>query len=213
MRVQLPPPAFPFALLLSLPISTCGATGNEDLDREAMTTATLVRLFRPRDRSALMPLIAGLHRLPEHRARGIWTYGTPQDVLAALLKQRGLRILIAERDGRIVGYLAGKFERRLRGQPRRVGHIVETFVANERRRQGVGLALVAKFLEWLRRKKAEDIKVGYVLGNRMAGSFWTGLGFRPYVVTANARPADVRARASLRRQPRARANRRPTAPS
>jgi len=178
-----------------------------------LTTATVVRRFRPRDRSALMPLIAGLHRHPAHRARGIWTYGTPRDVLAALLRQRGLRLLVAERDGRIVGYLAGKFERRLRGQPRRVGHIMETFVATELRRQGVGLALVENFLEWLRRKKAEDIKVGYVLGNRSAGSFWTGLGFRPYVVTANARPADVRARASSQRRLRARASPRPTRPS
>jgi GNAT superfamily N-acetyltransferase len=110
-------------------------------------------------------------------------------------------VLVAERRGRLVGYLAGKFERRPRGWPRRAGYIMETFVEPALRPSGVGLALVARFLEWLQNRRADDVKVGYVPGNREAGAFWTRLGFRPLVMTAHARPADLRKRIAPVRTP------------
>jgi GNAT superfamily N-acetyltransferase len=162
---------------------------------------TLIRPVRPGDLAALTRMVGRLHRHPAHQAPGAWTFGSPRAITAALARDPAVLILVAERRGRLVGYLAGKIERRPRGWPRRAGHIMETFVAPAARRSGVGLALVGRFMEWLRKRKADDVKVGYVPGNREAGAFWTRLGFRPLVLAAHARPADLRKRIASVRSP------------
>ncbi|HEY3227242.1 MAG TPA: GNAT family N-acetyltransferase, partial [Planctomycetota bacterium] len=85
-------------------------------------------------------------------------------------------------------YVAGKFELRPKGQPRRVGHIMQSFVKPGLRGRGVGTALVTALLDWFRKRRVEDVSLRYVVGNRRAEQFWKGLGFRPLIVTANARP-------------------------
>jgi len=156
----------------------------------------IIRVGKRKDDATLRRLIAGLHRFPPHRARGQWTHGSPREILAALQKDPAVRILVAEKDGRLLGYLAGKFERRRRGRPRRIGHIMETYVIPESRRTGIALALVVEFLEKLRRQGAEEVKVGYVIGNRAAKSFWERLGFRPFTITANISLGTIRRRAA-----------------
>src|SRR5688572_359790 len=119
-------------------------------------TSHLIRLARKDDRPALARLVAALHRYPPHRARGQWTHGSAREIIKALANNPLVRILVAEKSGRLVGYLAGKFERRRRGRPRRVGHIMETYVIPELRRTGIACALVIEFLERLRRQAVED---------------------------------------------------------
>jgi ribosomal protein S18 acetylase RimI-like enzyme len=155
-------------------------------------TSPIIRLAKKSDRPALAKLVAALHRFPPHRARGQWTHGSPREILNALANDPAVRILVAEKSGHLVGYLAGKFDRRPRGRPRRVGHIMETYVIPEFRRTGIACILVIEFLDGLRRQGAEDVKVQYVMGNRVAMSFWNRLGFRPLVTSAHAAPRTIR---------------------
>jgi len=112
------------------------------------------------------------------------------------MSDRAVRLLISEEGGILQGYIAGKFERRRLGRPRRAGYIMEAFVRPGLRRKGVGVALVARLLEWFEKRGVEDVSVSFVVGNRAAGSFWSRLGFRPLIIKANARPDVIRRRAA-----------------
>jgi GNAT superfamily N-acetyltransferase len=105
-----------------------------------------------------------------------------------MMGDRAVHLLIAEENGVPQAYVAGKFELRPKGQPRRVGHIMQSFVKPGLRGRGVGTALVTALLDWFRKRRVEDVSLRYVVGNRRAEQFWKGLGFRPLIVTANARP-------------------------
>lgn len=157
-------------------------------------TSPVIRPARKGDKPALVKLVAELHLYPPHRARGQWTHGSPREILARFANDPAVRILVAEKDGRLLGYLAGKFERRRRGRPRRIGHIMETYVSPGFRRTGIAVALVIEFLNGLRRQSATVVKVGYASGNRAAESFWNRLGFRPLNLTVTATPGSIRRR-------------------
>jgi|SRR6266850_4627612 len=157
-------------------------------------TVPIIRAARRSDTSAIRQLVAGLHGLREHRAPRVWRHGTPDEVLRGLLRNPAVRLLVAEKGGILQGYIAGKFELRRLGRPRRVGYIMEAFVRPDLRRRGVGVALVARLLEWFENRGAEDVTVSFVVGNRAAESFWSRLGFRPLIIKANAEPVTIRRR-------------------
>jgi GNAT superfamily N-acetyltransferase len=103
-------------------------------------------------------------------------------------------MLVADLNGVLAGYIAGKFEVRPLGRPRRIGHIMDAFVRPSRRRRGVGVALVMGLLDWFERRRVEDVSVRFVVRNLIARSFWMGLGFRPLFFTGYANPRKVRRR-------------------
>jgi len=156
----------------------------------------IIRVAKRKDASALIELIAGLDRHPAHNAPGIWSHGSPRARLGSMMRDSAVRVLVAEEDGRLLAYVAGKFEIRPQGPPRRVGQIMQAFVKPGLRRRGVGTALVADLLAWFDKRRVESVTLSYVLANREGRSFWTRLGFRPLIVRANATPATIRRRAA-----------------
>ena len=63
----------------------------------------------------------------------------------------------------------------LGGHP--VGSITHVFVADEKRRCGVGEALVSDLEEWFRTKKVHSIELQVIAGNPGAKAFWEKLGY------------------------------------
>ena len=79
--------------------------------------------------------------------------------------------IVAEEDGRIVGFVIGYLA------ARRVGHVVTLDVHPERRRQGIGKALIEKLLERFSRTGSRAARLEVSTENSTAIRFYESLGF------------------------------------
>lgn len=91
-------------------------------------------------------------------------------------------LCLLARDGG--GHLVGKLSRPDPLRPGVVRAVLESIrVAPERRREGVGGALVDAFLAWARERGANEVSVTAFAGNEPALAFYDSHGFRPFLVT------------------------------
>ncbi len=81
-------------------------------------------------------------------------------------------LLVAERDGRLVGYLLG-FTRHAFWANGPIGWVEELMVDEEYRRQGIGRMLMGAFEERARQGDARAV----ALATRRAGTFYEALGY------------------------------------
>jgi GNAT superfamily N-acetyltransferase len=99
-----------------------------------------------------------------------------REIFAAALRQK-LRdpdgfVAVAERDGRLVGYVAGDAHETFYAGGK-VAWVDEILVTEESRRQGIGRALMAEFEAWAENGRCRLIG----LATRGAASFYEDLGF------------------------------------
>ncbi len=96
------------------------------------------------------------------------------------LKSRKQLVLVAESDGRLLGYTLAHI-RTLASPIRQIpyGSIMDMCVTKSARRKGVGKRLFLGVQEWIRAKGLSRLEVGYLPANRHAISFWHKMGFRP----------------------------------
>lgn len=90
-------------------------------------------------------------------------------------------VLVAERNGKLVGQIVGML-RDLRGpfQQQTYGYITDIVVAADVRRQGIGRALFAALVEWLRERGAHHVQLQVLAGNIASQAFWRAMGCRDY---------------------------------
>lgn len=98
-----------------------------------------LRHFAPADQDAVRALV--LAGLADHFGELDPTLNHDLDDIAANYVDRGAEVIVAERDGRIIG--AGTLMRESPG----VGRLVRMSVAREARGQGLGKRLVRHFIE------------------------------------------------------------------
>jgi ribosomal protein S18 acetylase RimI-like enzyme len=93
-----------------------------------------------------------------------------------LMKKNNCRILVYEKDQKIVAYLTAFIEER---QPflKKVGYISETYTSKEFRGQGIGKQLVKETFKWFRKNKLEWFTVSTHSKDKEANSFWKKRGF------------------------------------
>ena len=87
--------------------------------------------------------------------------------------------LLAEIDGKIVGYLAGYTMDATSLRPVNLAELESMFVRQEFRGQGVGTALANEFMKWSKQKGAQRVSVTAYAANEKAVEFYKGLGFEP----------------------------------
>jgi GNAT superfamily N-acetyltransferase len=92
--------------------------------------------------------------------------------LETVLSSHGARLLVAEGDGRVVGYLLG-FSRPSFWANGPIGWIEEVMVEEGVRRRRIGARLVAVFEEWARSRGARLVAVS----TRRATAFYEALGY------------------------------------
>ncbi|WP_410615255.1 GNAT family N-acetyltransferase [Amycolatopsis sp. lyj-109] len=81
------------------------------------------------------------------------------------------------------GHLVGRLRRPDPLRPGAVTAVLESMrVAPDRRRQGVGGALVDAFLSWARERGANEMTVQAYAQNASAVAFYRSRGFRPFLV-------------------------------
>jgi [ribosomal protein S18]-alanine N-acetyltransferase len=87
------------------------------------------------------------------------------------LRSRKCRTLVAEDDGRIVGFVIGCSE------PRKLGHIISIDVTPHRQRQQFGSRLLAEIEAWLWQKGAEAIYLETPIDDTGARGFYDKHGY------------------------------------
>jgi ribosomal-protein-alanine N-acetyltransferase len=95
-----------------------------------------------------------------------------REELARFLGIRTAVGIVAEEGGRTVGFVIGYLA------ARRVGHVVTLDVHPERRRQGIGKALLEKLLERFSRTGSREARLEVSTENSTAIRFYESLGFR-----------------------------------
>ncbi len=91
--------------------------------------------------------------------------------LGEFLSLHGSRAWVAEDEGQLVAFLIA------RHMSRRHGHIITLDVGQDRRRQGVGTALLATAEEWLRGEGVTRIRLETAVDNPAAVTFWEKTGY------------------------------------
>ena len=95
------------------------------------------------------------------------------EAAAAYLADPGVLHWIAEEDGRPVGHLLAYVERRRRGDERQL-LLYEIGVRSDRRREGVGRALVDAMDAWMQNEGIPEV---WVLADPEAEPFYAACGF------------------------------------
>jgi ribosomal protein S18 acetylase RimI-like enzyme len=99
--------------------------------------------------------------------------------------------LVAETEGRIVGYVHVTLRTGDAPLPGVSGEIDECYVVPEARRQGVGSALVREGVRWLRDQGANPVSLETWLDNEAARQFWASLDFEPESIRMASYLADT----------------------
>ena len=107
------------------------------------------------------------------------------------LADNNIMVLLAEADGKIVGYVQGEVTSRSDHTPRTVGHVSLMYVVKQFRRKGVGRRLMKELCKFFNSNKAEDLTVRYIIGNKEAEEFWRKLGFESIITTSSMYPKEL----------------------
>lgn len=143
----------------------------------------VVRRASERDLDDVAELMIRFYRFNEEFDPA-WTLGEedPDKVKGILAEymERGDLILVAEVEGRVVGFLrAGIVENKLLERSR-IGLLRELYVKPEYRRRGIARKLIEEASEELKRRGAQLIAAEFPGLNVVAEDFYRKLGFRLY---------------------------------
>ncbi len=87
------------------------------------------------------------------------------------------RLLIAEREGEVIGYILGTIENKEEGP--RLGCVQEIFVDEFYRREGIGTAMCQQLMEWMQQRDVSGIRLNLLPGYPRAEEFFQQIGFIP----------------------------------
>ena len=102
------------------------------------------------------------------------------------------RLIVAVRDGSIVGFAFGKVSCRTTYSPSVVGHISRVYIIEQSRRQGIGTQLVQVLCRFFDSEGVQEVTLRYVAGNTSAERFWTKLSLKPVLTTALASVGELK---------------------
>jgi ribosomal protein S18 acetylase RimI-like enzyme len=100
--------------------------------------------------------------------------------VAGSLDAEGRVLLVAEIEGRVVGFTHGM----LTGapppmRPRRIGSVTDLVVDPEFRRRGIGRVLVEGLRKWFAERGADEMRLSAAVANPDGIAFWRALGYEP----------------------------------
>lgn len=146
----------------------------------------MLRNARRSDLPVLMNLwhqMMDLHR--ERDARFRFDKDVDRDLKRHFLEALGSRqaiVLVAEAEGTLAGYVLGWLHQRRPIYPAgRYGFISDLYVVPAWRRKGIGGSLVQAAMDWLAKAGATDVELFVAEANPDAQSFWTSMGFEPFL--------------------------------
>ena len=99
--------------------------------------------------------------------------------LAELSSSSHSCLFVAEREGKVIGFLSGELrEGSLTFKPKTWAAIEDVYVTPDYRSLGVGRALFEEFQKWAKEKSAHGVSLQVAAGNTRARKLYEELGFR-----------------------------------
>jgi N-acetylglutamate synthase-like GNAT family acetyltransferase len=139
------------------------------MSRPGVQTTVAVRPARLDDAPALVSLLAELGYPADA--------GTLERRLAALVADPAVTVLVAERDGRVVGLASMHVMPLIERAP--LGRLSAIVVAADERRAGIGRALVERVESEARARGCERLELTSAERRADAHAFYRDLGFEP----------------------------------
>jgi GNAT superfamily N-acetyltransferase len=149
-----------------------------------------IREAKPTDRDELLRMRHALQRHDEDSNSRIWHIteegkkrldATVDEMLS---DEDGLAV-VAEEEGKPIGFAWGHVAHRTDYTPKTVGFIRLIYLKEGHRRGGTGTRMVREICRYFSEKGVEEANLNYILGNGEAEGFWSGLGFEPVRASAN----------------------------
>lgn len=139
------------------------------------------------DFEAIVKLSDGLFRHSHQLSPNFnleWSYGTEaKELFARAIVGQSSFMLLAEIDHKVVGYLWGTIEELSYRAPDKFAVIVNLFVDELSRKQGVGRRLVQEFIKLAKPYNPSKLRVESGANNQEAIDFYKSLGLDEFSVT------------------------------
>lgn len=135
----------------------------EDVERASQLLARLKRLNGEFD-----PLLKTIATIESESSKAI---------VKAMSSGKAV-ILVASKDGRVVGYVKAEVKDRIFYEPRMEGEIAAFYILPEFRRSSLGTRILAAVIQELKKNGAELITAEFPSQNEIARRFYLKLGFR-----------------------------------
>ena len=149
-----------------------------------------VRKARIEELSMVQKLSEGLFTSDGHRDKWLnhkWSFGEAgKKFFTRRISEPECICLVAELEGKVVGYLAGIVKEVESWRPVKRTELENMFVEEEVRSRGVGKELIKEFLKWSREKGAERAEVCAYASNDKAIGFYQRENFVPYSLVLEA---------------------------
>jgi GNAT superfamily N-acetyltransferase len=151
-----------------------------------MPDGVVIRAARPEDREALIEQFRDLNLYEEpisndRRTDRAGAEAGLAEAEAKVAEKEGVK-LVAEVDGRVVGYLFLIFDRHavyVREEKRDHAHVTDLFVLEELRGRGIGRALLLEAERVAEARGVDHMTIGVLTGNLPAERAYARFGFRP----------------------------------
>ena len=103
--------------------------------------------------------------------------------LSSKFKEISTKLVVAEEDGRIVGFMLCLLSPNTPiYAERKIGVISDAYVLPERRRKGVTKLMFDHSVKWFRKNKVKSIQLGVAAANPEAAAVWAKMGFEPFII-------------------------------
>ena len=123
--------------------------------------------------------------------------------LAAKFKEISTKLVVAEEDGKLVGFMLCLLSPNTPVYAeRKIGVISDVYVLPERRKRGVTRLMFDHAVKWFKKNKVRSIQLGVAAANPEAIAVWRKIGFEPFIMYERldiGRVPDGRAKISSRK--------------
>jgi len=103
--------------------------------------------------------------------------------LASKFKEISTKLVVAEEDGKIVGFMLCLLSPNVPVYAeRKVGVISDAFVLPERRKKGIMKLMFDHSVKWFKKNKVKSIQLGVAAVNPDALAVWSKMGFEPHMI-------------------------------
>ncbi len=103
--------------------------------------------------------------------------------LASKFKEISTKLVVAEEDGRLVGFMLCLLSPNTPVYAeRKIGVISDVYVIPERREKGVTKLMFDHAVQWFRKNKVKSIQLGVAAVNPEALAVWRKMGFEPFIM-------------------------------
>lgn len=149
----------------------------------------MIRFASKKDTPELIRLAQAMadyhHQLDPAHYRKASEYEQLEEYPKEWMADKNSAMIVAEENGKIDGYCVAAVENAkdfMTPAIKKIGVIHGVFVEGPSRKKGVGRALVAHAVEWLKKKDAGHIELTVDANNRESYAAWKKLGFTDYKI-------------------------------